>query len=109
VSYIGGTATFADKNAATGKLVTANGLGLSGVDAGNYTVNATATTTADILQRPVTVTATTGQTKVYGDADPLPFAYAITSGSLLGTDSLSGELSRSARENVGNYAITQNP
>jgi MBG domain (YGX type) len=38
----------------------------------------------------------------------LPFAYAITSGSLLGTDSLSGELSRNAGENVGNYAITQN-
>lgn len=48
VSYTGGTATFSDKNAADGKTVTGTGLGLSGVDAGNYLVNTTATTTADI-------------------------------------------------------------
>ncbi len=39
VSYTGGTATFADKNVALGKTVTATGLTLSGTDAGNYTVN----------------------------------------------------------------------
>jgi hypothetical protein len=54
------------------------------------------------------VTADPGQTKVYGNADPLPFTYAITSGSLVGGDSLSGALSRNAGENVGSYAITQN-
>ena len=39
VSYVGGAATFADKNAGIGKTVTAAGLSLSGSDAGNYTVN----------------------------------------------------------------------
>ena len=108
VSYVGGTATFSDQNTALGKTVTAAGLGLTGLDAGNYTVNTTATTTADITARPLTVTADAGQTKVYGNADPLPYTYAITSGSLVGGDSLGGVLSRNAGENVGNYAITQN-
>ncbi len=64
VSYIGGTATFADKNVGTGKTVTATGLSLSGTDAGNYTVNTTATTTANITARSLTITAT-GVNKVY--------------------------------------------
>lgn len=55
VSYTGGTATFADKNAGTGKTVTATGLGLTGADAGNYTVNSTAATTADINPAVVSV------------------------------------------------------
>src|SRR5262249_51774411 len=58
VTYVGGTATFADKNAGTtGKTVTGTGLSLSGTDAGNYTVNSAATTTAHITPRPITVTA----------------------------------------------------
>ena len=64
VSYTGGTATFADKNVGMGKTVTATGLSLSGGDAGNYTVNATATTTANITARVLTVSAT-GINKVY--------------------------------------------
>ena len=53
----------------------------------------------------VTVTADV-QSKVYGDPDPI-LTYHITSGSLIGTDTFSGFLSRDAGENVGNYAITQ--
>ena len=64
VSYTGGTATFADKNVGTGKPVSATGLSLSGADAGNYTVNPTANTTADITARPLVVTAT-GVNKIY--------------------------------------------
>ncbi|MBI4318601.1 MAG: DUF11 domain-containing protein, partial [Chloroflexi bacterium] len=64
VSYVGGTATFATKEVGNLKLVTATGLSLSGADAGNYTVNSTATTTADITARPLTVSAT-GVSKVY--------------------------------------------
>ena len=48
VSYTGRTASFADKNAAIAKTVTATGLGLSGADAPNYTVNSTAVTAADL-------------------------------------------------------------
>ena len=46
------------------------------------------------------------RSKVYGDADPI-LTYHITSGSLVGTDTFSGFLTRDAGENVGNYAITQ--
>ncbi len=51
VSYVGGTATFADKTVGTGKTVTATGLFLSGADVGNYTVNGTTRTTADITPK----------------------------------------------------------
>src|SRR5439155_1695331 len=64
VSYSGGTATFTDKNVGTAKTVTGTGLGLIGTDAGNYTVNSTATTTAVITAKPITVTAT-ANTKTY--------------------------------------------
>ncbi len=57
VSYPGGTAAFADKNAGTARTVTATGLGLSGTDAGNYTVNTSATTTASITPAALTITA----------------------------------------------------
>jgi hypothetical protein len=65
VSLIGGTATFANKEVGTGKLVTATGLSLSGADAGNYELASTsATTFADITGRSLTVTAT-GVSRVY--------------------------------------------
>jgi len=57
-------ATFIDKNAGTGKAVSVSGIALSGTDAGNYSVNTTAATTADITQRALTVSAT-GTNKVY--------------------------------------------
>ncbi|MGY2877104.1 hypothetical protein ACVW00_004294 [Marmoricola sp. URHA0025 HA25] len=46
--WVSGTGSFANKNAGTGKTVTSTDLTLHGADAGNYTVNSTATTTADI-------------------------------------------------------------
>src|SRR5207245_10678529 len=65
VSLVGGTATYADKNVGTGKSVTATGLSLSGADAGNYQLASTsASTTADITARTLTVSAT-GVNKVY--------------------------------------------
>ncbi len=58
------TATFANKNVGTGKTVSVSSISISGADAGNYTVNTTASTTADITARPLTVTAT-GVNRVY--------------------------------------------
>ncbi|NHZ42239.1 YDG domain-containing protein [Massilia aquatica] len=56
---LGGTASFADKSAGNGKTVTVGGLVLSGTDAGNYTLaSPTATTTASITPRTLTVSAT---------------------------------------------------
>src|SRR5262249_58353529 len=57
-------ATFADKDVGTGKGVSVSGISISGTDAGNYTFNTTATTTADITARALTVSAH-GVNKVY--------------------------------------------
>jgi hypothetical protein len=59
-----GAASFLDKNAGTGKTVNVNGINVTGTDAGNYTFNTTAATTADITPRALTVNAT-GQNRVY--------------------------------------------
>jgi hypothetical protein len=65
VSYTGGTATFSDKNVGTGKMVTATGLGLAGTDKNNYTVNPTATTTANINPANLTASIVGNPTKTY--------------------------------------------
>jgi hypothetical protein len=104
VTYTGGTASFADKNVGVGKLVTATGLFLSGGDAGNYTVNSTATATANISPLAITVTAA-AETKVYGTADPV--LNYTSNPPLVGGDTFSGVLTRVAGENVGSYSIQQ--
>ncbi|MDO9025001.1 YDG domain-containing protein, partial [Zwartia sp.] len=58
------TADFTDKNVGVDKTINVSGISLSGTDAGNYTANATAVTTADIIAAPLVVTAT-GTDKVY--------------------------------------------
>src|SRR5262249_46139996 len=58
------SATFADKNVGAGKVVSVSGISISGTDAGNYTFNPTASTTADITARTLTVTAS-GVNRVY--------------------------------------------
>ncbi len=61
---INSSASYADKNAGVGKTISVSGINLSGADAGNYTVNATTSTRADIAARALAVTAT-GANKVY--------------------------------------------
>ncbi|MBV5349830.1 hypothetical protein JZU71_01330, partial [bacterium] len=64
VTCSGGAASFADPNVGT-SIVTATGLGLSGLDSGNYQLSSTsATDSADITPRTLHVTAT-GVNKVY--------------------------------------------
>lgn len=58
------SASFADKNVGTGKGVSVAGISIVGADAGNYTFNTSASTTADITLRSLAVTAT-GVGKVY--------------------------------------------
>ncbi len=61
-----GTAAFADKNVGTGKTVNITDLGLSGGAAVNYVLSATtASTTADITARALTVTGVTATNKAY--------------------------------------------
>jgi hypothetical protein len=58
------TASFTSKTVGTGKTVNVSGISITGADSGNYTANATATTTANITSRTLTVSAT-GANRVY--------------------------------------------
>ena len=64
VTVVPGTAAFTDENAGT-QTVTFTGYGIEGADAGNYTVSQPANVTATISRKPVTITGTTAQNKVY--------------------------------------------
>jgi len=50
-----------------------------------------------ITAKPITVTANAGQTKVYGAAEPANFTYSITSGALVGGDSIFRQPQQSRR------------
>ena len=54
----------------------------------------------------ITVTAD-AKGKIYGEADPA-LTYEITSGTLVGTDTFTGMLSRTAGTDAGTYPITKN-
>jgi len=78
------TTTFADKNVGNGKAVSVSGISISGTDAGNYTQNTTASTTANITQASLTVTAM-GVNKVYDATTP---ATVTLSDNHLGSDAV---------------------
>ncbi|MCR4267287.1 YDG domain-containing protein [Nitratireductor sp. ZSWI3] len=108
VAVSGGSFAFADKNVGTGKTVTVSGLGLTGADAGNYTIASTATSSADITPATLWVAANAGS-MTYGDGAP---TLGYTYGGLVGGDDasvLAGALTSSAAStsNVGSYGITQ--
>jgi hypothetical protein len=79
-----GSANYLDKNVGIAKPVDVNGIALGGADAGNYTYNTTAVTSADITARPLTVSAT-GAPKVY---DGLLAAVATLSDNRVAGDAL---------------------
>ncbi len=64
------SAAFTDKNVGAGKTITVSGISISGSDAGNYTVNPTATATADIAPAPLTVTSRLRSRLSLGDQGP---------------------------------------
>ena len=101
-------------------------VGTYGIDQGSLTIynNGTSTNkyanyevtfvggTFNITPKPITVTANTSQTKIYGNLDPTPFTYTANPaiGSALPntiTVALTGALTRVAGEDVGSYSITQ--
>jgi hypothetical protein len=65
VSLSYSAAAFGNKNAGTGKAVSVTGIRGSGVDAGNYAINTTASTTADITQATLQIAGLTALDKVY--------------------------------------------
>jgi hypothetical protein len=85
VLTLSGTASFADKNVANAKALSVSGISLSGVDAGNYTFNTTAATTANITPANLAVTGITADNKIYdGSAAATLAGTAVV--SALGTD-----------------------
>jgi filamentous hemagglutinin family protein len=89
VSVSNSGATFDTKNVGTGKTVTLNGVALAGADSANYTIAATATDTADITAKAITVSATASD-KVY-DATTAATATLASSDIIAGdTVTLSG-------------------
>ena len=63
-----GSASFADKNAGTGKSVTASGIAVGGTDSTNYSANTVASTTAAISKAALTVTANSASRLTDGTA-----------------------------------------
>ena len=105
VAVIASEGLFDTKNVGVDKPVTA-AIIISGKDAQNYLVNKTASTTASITAKPISVTAD-AKSKTYGDPDPA-LTYSTAPGTLVPGDGFTGSLSRVAGENVGAYAIEQN-
>ncbi|WP_316828318.1 MBG domain-containing protein, partial [Pedobacter miscanthi] len=102
-SYV--SAAFATATAGTNKPVSVTGIAITGGASANYTLgNTTAATTADITARAIVITAD-AKSKTYGDADPA-FTYTYA-GTLIGTDTFTGSLSRAPGENIGTYAVNQ--
>jgi hypothetical protein len=88
----------------------------NGVTTGNYNITIKAIDNLDAVSTssavsisvgsiPITVTADS-KTKVYGGSDP-ELTYHITSGSLVGSDTFTGSLTRDAGEDAGNHTIRQ--
>lgn len=55
---------------------------------------------------PITIRVNSGQTRVYGSADPTEYTYTISSGSLMNGIPLNGSLTRAEGSIPGNYPIT---
>lgn len=103
VNLTGGSASFADANVGLAKGVTPAGMTLAGSRATNYTLMGTSGATADIVPKAITVTAD-AKTKTYGEIDPA-LTFSVPSGSLVGSDAITGTLSRTAGNLAGSYPI----
>lgn len=103
------SASFADSHVGTNKTVSVSGITVTGGDAGNYTFNASATTTANITPAPLTITASSPADIQYGAAAP---AVTSTPTGLVGGDAasvvtgLTCGTSYTQGSPVGTYATT---
>lgn len=72
----------------------------------NFTFDESATSQLTVGQRPITVTPN-GQSIVYGQALPASYPYAVTSGSLVGSDAITGTCGVAGTPSAaGQYPIT---
>ena len=85
VSLNSSSANFNNKNVGVAKSVTVTGLSLSGADAGNYTLStSSASTSADITPKPLSVSAVTAANKVYDGSTAATLSGAVLSGAVAG-------------------------
>jgi hypothetical protein len=93
------SALFANRNVGAGKAVTVAGLGLDGVDAGNYVLAQPGGLTATITPRPITVIA--GSNTKYYDATTGAAVLPSISGSLASGDGFTQFGERYVSGNIG--------
>ncbi|MEI8082917.1 MAG: YDG domain-containing protein, partial [Actinomycetes bacterium] len=92
-------ATFNNRNAGTGKLVTVSGLSLTGASASKYVLSSTtATTTANITKKRLDIYAV-ADTKIYDGSNTSSGTPTVT--GLEGTDSVTGRVQIFDSKNVG--------
>ncbi|RYD93597.1 MAG: cadherin-like beta sandwich domain-containing protein, partial [Sphingobacteriales bacterium] len=78
----------------------------SGVDvSGSYDITFISNNLT-ISTRPITITANSGQSKVYGQSDPT-LQYSVTTSNTVNGDVLNGALSRATGDVVGIYSVNQ--
>ncbi|UAM98360.1 T9SS type A sorting domain-containing protein [Polaribacter litorisediminis] len=97
-----------------GDVFTGNLTREAGEDVGEYAISSTlsndnyditfVSNNLSIVQREITITAD-AKSKIYGETDP-ELTYTITTGSLENGDVFTGNLTREAGEDVGEYAIS---
>ena len=106
------TATFASPDVGTGISVTVSGLGLTGADAGNYTLTQPTGLAADITPAALTITAN-DVTMTYADGTTLNgasgfSASGLQNGETIGSVTLTTDATLSSSDNydVGTWTIT---
>jgi hypothetical protein len=98
-------AAFTDKNAGTAKIINVSGINISGADATNYIPNSTATATANITARPVTITAV-ADSKVYDATTTSTATPAISGDGLAAGDTASLSQSFDTKNAATGKALT---
>jgi gliding motility-associated-like protein len=91
----------------TGSPVGNYSITLSGASDANYSISYVSGTLS-VTKKGITVTATAGQTKVYGAANPTTYTYDVSPLLTTGLTPLNGTLTRVSGEDVNVYAIEQN-
>ncbi len=101
------SASFADKNAGSGKVVTVGALSLSGADAGDYVLASTPlSASASILPRPLLVSAAS-QTKLYGNAFAFSGTEFTTQGLVVGETI--GQVSLASAATLAGAGVSASP
>jgi hypothetical protein len=109
-----GVGAFSQSNVGSSLGYSISNLSLNGADKNNYYLSGGTSLSGSngaITARPITITADSNQSKIYGNANPVTLGYTAEVSSagrgLVQGDSFTGSLTRASGENVGNYAIAQ--